>query len=119
MRKILISAILLSSIAAAPAAAQRHDRGFVAGPGIERELDQIERQIDRLRDRRLISGREANRLQREADQIDRLHDRFRRDGLTRGEVGQLQHRIERLRSELREERREGREDRRDDRRDRW
>ncbi len=132
MRKFLIPAILISAVAvSAPAAAQ--NRGGYdprpgygqnwGGGGIERQLDQIEQRIDRLRDRRLISNREADRLFRQAEQIDRLHDRYRRDGLSRGEHNDLMRRIQYLRGQIREERQEGREDRyddrRDDRRDRW
>ena len=124
MRKILISAMLLSTVAvSAPAAAQyRGGYGFQGG-NIERQLDQIEQQIDRLRDRRLISRDEAFRLERRAEQIDRLHDRYRRNGLSPSEHRDLQSRIQNLRHQLRAERREGRDDRwddrRDDRRDRW
>ena len=125
MRKFLISAVLLTSFAAAaPAAAQYYpNRGYGNGygqaQGIERQLDQIKRQIDNLRDRRLISNNEAFRLSRQAEQIDRLHDRYRRNGLSQREHWDLQNRIQDLRQHLRSERREGREDRRDDRRDRW
>ena len=120
MRKFLISAVLLSSVAiSAPAAAQyRGGHGF-QGSNIERQLDQIEQQIDRLRDRRLISRDEAFRLERRAEQIDRLHDRYRRNGLSHGERRDLQSRIHNLRQQVQSERREGRHDRRDDRRDRW
>jgi hypothetical protein len=114
MRKLLISAIALSTIAvSAPAAAQYRGGYGHGGPAIERQLDQIERQIDRLRDRRLISGSEANRLERQAEQIDRLHDRYRRNGLSQREHYELTQRIQNLRSQLRYERQEGREDRRD------
>jgi hypothetical protein len=114
MRKFLIPALLLASIAA-PAAAQYHGGhdGRRGGLGIERQIDQIERQIDRLRDRRLISSSEAHRLSRRAEQIDRLHDRYRRNGLSRREHGDLQRRIHDLRQRVQYERREGREDRRD------
>ena len=119
MRKFLIPAILMSSVAlAAPAAAQNRHAGYGHGGGnIERQLDQIESQIDRLRDRRLISQREARRLDNRAEQIDRLHDRYRRGGLTRYEARDLQQRIQQLRQEVRAERREGRYADRDDRRD--
>lgn len=119
MRKFLISALVLASVSA-PALAQ--PRGGYDGnrnrfAGIERQIDQIEQQIDRLRDRRLISSNEAQRLARQAEQIDRLHDRYRRNGLSEREHHELQQRIQGLRQRLQSERREGREDRRDDRRD--
>lgn len=115
MRKFLIPALLVAAVAA-PAAAQPHggyDRR--GGSGIERQIDQLEQQIDRLRDRRLISSSEARRLSRQAEQIDRLHDRYRRNGLSRAEHAELQRRVQDLRQRVRYERREGR----DGRRDRW
>ena len=116
MRKFLISAMLLSTVAAAAPAAAQYNRGYGhQGQNIERQLDQIERRIDMLRDRRLISNNEAFRLSRQAEQIDRLHDRYRRNGLTQREHWDLQNRIQNLRQHLRAERREGRDDRRDDR----
>lgn len=122
MRKILISAMLLSSVAiSAPAAAQYRGGGGYGfqGANIERQIDQIEQQIDRLRDRRQISRQEAARLDRQAEQIDRLHDRYRRNGLTRSEHQDLQNRIQNLRQRLQAERSEGRRYGQNDRRDRW
>jgi hypothetical protein len=121
MRKILISAMLLSAVSiSAPAAAQfRGGQGYGQGANIERQLDQIEQQIDRLRDRRAISNNEARQLMWQAEQIDRLHDRFARNGLTQYERRDLQNRIQNLRQRVQAERHEGRADRRDDRRDRW
>ena len=122
MRKFLIPALVLSAItaAAAPAGAQgrggydpRPGYGHGGGANIERQLDQIEQQIDRLRDRRLISAGEANRLERQAEQIDRLHDRYRRNGLSQGEHRDLMQRIQNLRHRVQAERHEGRDDRRD------
>jgi hypothetical protein len=121
MRKFLIPALILSAVSiSAPAAAQgRGGYGFQGGANIERQIDQIEQQIDRLRDRRLISRTEASRLERQAEQIDRLHDRYRRNGLSRAEQQDLMQRIHSLRQRVQAERHEGRDDRRDDRRDRW
>lgn len=126
MRKILLSAVLLGTVAAAaPASAQyypnRHQGyGYNHGQNINAQLANLSQRVDRLRDRRLISHREAQRLFRQIEQIDRQYDRFRRNGLSRGEYNEIQNRIQWLRGEIREERREGRDDRRDDRRyDRW
>lgn len=117
MRKFLISAMLLSTVAVATPAAAQYNRGYGhQGQNIERQLDQLERQIDNMRDRRLISRNEAIRLSRQAEQIDRLHDRYRRNGLTQREHWDLQNRVQNLRQQVRYERREGRDDRRDDRR---
>ena len=114
MRKLLITALVAASVSA-PAAAQY--RGGFDGrgrsAGIERQIDQIEQQIDRLRDRRLISSNEASRLARQAEQIERLHARYRRDGLSPREHDDLQQRIHSLRQRLQSERREGHDERRD------
>lgn len=113
MRKFLIPALIVASVAA-PAAAQNRG-GYDSrrgGAGIERQIDQIEQQIDRLRDRRLISSNESQRLARQAEQIDRLHDRYRRDGLSRREYSDLEQRLQTLRQRVQAERREGRYDQR-------
>lgn len=105
MRKFLIPAILLSAFAvSAPASAQNRDFYRHQGAGIERQLDQIEQQIDRARDRHFISRDEARRFERQAEYIDRLHDRYRRNGLTSFERRDLQNRIDRLRRQFRWER---------------
>ena len=111
MRKLFLSALILSSVAAAAPASAEHrgyDRGYRHGADIERQIDRIEDQIDRLRDRRLISRGEARQLERRAERIDRLHDRFRRGGLDRYERRELQHRLAELRRDIRAERLEGR-----------
>ena len=130
MRKFLISAALLSAfVAAAPAAAQRdygrYDRGYgdYRGQNYERQLANLDERIERLFERRLVSAREAQRLQRRLDETRRIYFDARRGGISPREHQLLQHRIESLRSQIRDERQEGREDRRwdrDDRRyDRW
>ena len=90
MRKFLIPALILSAVTiTAPAAAQRGN-GYGQnhrGAGIERQIDQMERQIDRL------------------------HDRYRRNGLSLGEHRDLLQRIQNLRQSVRYERREGRNER--------
>lgn len=109
MRKLLISAIMVSTMAvAAPAMSQSRGGFGFQGGNIERQLDQIEQRIDRARDRRLVSNREARRLSREAEQIDRLHDRYSRNGLNRREFAELQDRVQNLRQRLQFERAEGR-----------
>jgi hypothetical protein len=111
MRKFLIPTIVLSVLTVAAPASAQHRGQHHGGAGIERQIDQMERQIDRLRDRRLISRNEAHRLSRQAEQIDRLHDRFRRDGLSQREHHELMQRIQNLRQSVRYERREGRSER--------
>ncbi len=123
MRKILMSAVLLGTLAsAAPAAAQygdyRGNYGYNQGQNFDRQLANLSDRVDRLYQRRLISDRDARRLSRQIDQTDRLYDNFRRNGLSRSEYFEIQNRIQNLRSQIREERQEGRWDRNDDRYDR-
>jgi len=129
MRKLLISAMLVSAaVAASPATAQyqpgrygdRYEQGYRGGQQIDRQLDNIVERIDRAYQRRLISGSEARRLRNEANDIARRYDRYRRGGLSGYEHDDLQRRIQHLRQRLQWERQEGRDDRRwDERRDRW
>jgi len=125
----LISAAVLGAIvSSAPAAAQwsgdrydRHDRddrryGDYRGQNYERQLANLDERIDRAYDRRLISSREAQRLQRHLNETRRAYNDFRRNGISPREHQLLQNRIESLRNQIRDERREGREDRRWDRR---
>jgi hypothetical protein len=125
MRKIILTAVLLSSaVAAAPAAAQYrdYDRGYGYGynqnhgRAIEQQLRQLSHRIDNMYQRRLLSDREASRLQRDVrDTERRLYD-YARNGLSPREHQDLQYRIYDLRERIQRERWEGRQERRDDRR---
>ena len=104
MRQFILSAVIRSSVVAVAPAAAQHRNNQYRPAGIEQQLDQIERRIDRLRDRRQISRQEAARLEQRAERIDRLHDRYRRGGLNRAEARDLQNRIQNLRGQIRWER---------------
>lgn len=126
MRKILIPALILSSVAvAAPAAAQYrdNDRGFgysqQSGRVLDQQLQQIRQRIDNMFQRRLISNREAANLGERVREIRNRLFEYSRNGLSQREHQEIQARIHNLRERLQRERFEGREDRRDDRRDRW
>jgi hypothetical protein len=128
MRKIILSAVLLSSaFAAAPAAAQYrdYDRGYGYGynqnhgRGIEQQLRQLSHRIDNMYQRRLLSGSEARRLQNDVQNVQRRLYDYARNGLSPREHQDLQYRIHNLRQHIQQERFEGRYERRDERRDRW
>jgi hypothetical protein len=128
MRKIIMSAVLLSSaFAVAPAAAQYRDynRGYGYnqnyGHGIEQQLGQLSQRVDNMYQRRLISSNEANRLQREVQNIQRRLYDYARNGLSQREHQDIQYRVHNLRERIQQERYEGRRERREDRRDdrRW
>ena len=123
MRKILISALMLSTVVAvAPAAAQygdhrgNRDRGHSewnrGGPSRQainellRDLQRVENGIQRSAQRRVISQREAFGLRRQANQIERQIHRASRNGLTGREFASLRVQVNRLQQRLRVERRD-------------
>ena len=125
MRKLLISAAMLSALAVtAPASAQRwDDRGHGYnqnhGRGYEQQLRQLSQRIDTMYQRGLLSSKEGRKLQQRVLEIrHRLHS-YSRDGLSYRERDDIERRIADLRERIRDERREGRDQRRDDRYDRY
>lgn len=121
MRKILISALMLSTlVAVAPASAQyaghRGDRGHSewnrGGPsrqainGLLRDLQRVENGIQRSVNRRIISQREAIGLRRQANSIERQLQRASRNGITGREFASLRVQVNRLEQRLRVERRD-------------
>ncbi|MEA3009912.1 MAG: hypothetical protein QOJ91_1604 [Sphingomonadales bacterium] len=108
-------AFALLALAAVPAAAQiagRHDYGPVPpsspflpdsrlpGPGIGREVRDVEGRIDRARKNGSLSRIEARRLDREARAIDRLAELYGRDGLSPSERAELDNRTNYLRDSV-------------------
>jgi len=115
MRRSALLFLALLAVAAAPAGAQiagKRDYGPVPvaspflpdsrlpGPGIGREIRDIEGRIDRARDRGDLSGREARRLEREARAIGRLARLYGRDGLSPSERAELEARANYLRDSV-------------------
>ena len=116
MRRPAFPALALLAFAiAAPAAAQiagKRDYGPVPtagpflpdsrlpGPGIGREVDDLEDRIDRARDSGALTRREARRLDREARAIGRLERRYGRDGLSQSERAELENRARYLRDSI-------------------
>ena len=103
---------LAASVAANAQIAGRHDYGPVPlsspffedsrlpGPGIGRELSDLEGRIDRARDSGALSRGEARRLEREARVIGRLARRYGRDGLSPSERAELEARTAYLRDSV-------------------
>jgi hypothetical protein len=123
MRKILISALMLSTVVAiAPASAQYGGHGGGhrgnnvewnrGGPSRQavnellRDLQRVENGIQRSVNRRVISQREAFGLRREANQIERQLQRAGRNGISGREFGALRVQVNRLEQRLRVERRD-------------
>jgi TolA-binding protein len=107
----IVASALAASLAlgiAAPASAAAWN-----APGqLRQEIAQLDSQINRAEARRLISQREAQQLDR---QVDRLRETFRsyaRGGFTRYELAHLDNRIDQVKRQLRVERRD--DDRRAD-----
>ncbi|MGA9582537.1 MAG: hypothetical protein WBR13_11285 [Allosphingosinicella sp.] len=122
MRRFTLHASILTALAAVPAGAQiagKRDYGPVAvsspflqdsrlpGPGIGRQLRDLDRDIDRARESGRLSGREARRLEREARAVGRLARRYGRDGLSPSERAELEARANYLRDSVGRPRRGG------------
>lgn len=105
---LTIAAAMAAGLAAAPASAQYGypgDRGLMQR--FNAQIGQTEQRIERLAERRAISGSEYNALRNHARELrNRLH-RFARNGLDRGEVQDISDRIDNLRDRIRDERRDG------------
>jgi hypothetical protein len=112
MSRFPFSLLALIAILAAPAGAQiagKRDYGRVPaatpflddsrlpGPGIGRQLRDIDKRIDRARDSGRLSRREARRLHREARAVGRLARLYGRDGLSPSERAELENRAHYLR----------------------
>jgi hypothetical protein len=118
MRKILIPALMLSTVVAiAPASAQygrghrgNHVEWNRGGPSrqainpLRLDLQRVESRIQRSQQRRIISPREAISLRREAHQIERRLNMAGRDGLSGREFASLRAEVNRLQQRLRLER---------------
>jgi hypothetical protein len=70
------------------------------GPGIGREIRDIEGRIDDARDSGTLSRGEARRLEREAHSIGRLARIYGRDGLSPSERAELENRANYLRDSV-------------------
>ena len=109
MRKFLISlAVASATLVTVPASAQlahyRWDNPRGAHNYFQREISQLDRQIQRSVDRRVISPREAVGLRRQATQLQWQYNRYARNGLDRREAANLDQRLYALRSNLHMER---------------
>ena len=81
-----------------------NNNGYNNGRGIEREITQLERQVNRGDNRDRISEREAAGLRRDVAQLRWTYRSYARDGLSNREVRTLQDRIQRIRHRLQNER---------------
>ena len=106
---LMIGAGLSVGLTATPAAAQYGypgDRGIMQR--FNAQITQTEQRIERLAQRRAISGTEYNALREHSRELrQRLH-RFAYNGIDRGEYQDIADRIDNLRDRIRDERRDGR-----------
>jgi opacity protein-like surface antigen len=120
MRKFLISAALAAStlIAAAPAAAQWYPQqqqgygyGYQNNYGQARRLqvriDQLQRQINQLDSRNILSGREAAQLRNQSRDLERQLRYSARNGLNGRESYGIERGIQRLEVRIQREARDG------------
>jgi len=106
---LTIAAAMAAGFAAAPASAQYGypgDRGLMQR--FNAQISQAEQRIERLAERRAISGSEYNALRNHARELRNRLNRFAYNGLDRGEVQDIADRIDNLRDRIRDERRDGR-----------
>ncbi len=118
MRKILISLAAAGTALAfaTPASAQYYHAPPVYGAGygygqfqnFHARIDGIQRQIEYLRARRMITRNEANGLRDESRDLERRLYRLGRYGLNPYEAQNIEYRIARLEQHVRHEVRDGR-----------
>jgi hypothetical protein len=123
MRKFLIPLALATSTVAlaAPASAQwasqpranayGHNNNYGHARAMQARVDNIQRQITRLAQRRMISRNEYNNLIRDTREIEQRLLRNARDGrgLTRQEASNTERRIARLEQKIARDVRDGRQ----------
>lgn len=119
MRKFIISAALAAStlVAAAPAAAQWYPpqpQGNAYGYNnygqvrrLDARIDAMQRQIEHLDRRNVLSNREAARLRGESRDVENRLQRVARNGFTNWERNDIENRIQRLEVRIQREARDG------------
>jgi opacity protein-like surface antigen len=117
MRKFIFSAALAAStlVAAAPAAAQWYPpQGNAYGynnygqvRSLDARIDAMQRQIDHLDRRNILSNREASRLRGESRDVENRLHRVARNGFTGWERNDIERRIRRLEVRIQREARDG------------
>jgi len=97
----IIAPALFASLAlgaAVPASAQPWQKP--SRDNYSQQINQMERQVDRAEQRRLISSREASVLERKVYQLNQLHRKLSRDGLSRGERQTLDRQIDNVQRQI-------------------
>jgi hypothetical protein len=124
MRKVLISLVAAGAALAfaAPASAQYYaqpqgygygyGQGYGNFRGLQARIDGVQRQIENLRARRMITRNEANGLRDESRDLERRLFRNGRNGLNYNEMRNIEYRIARLEQHVNHEVRDGRWDNR-------
>ena len=120
MRKFLISAALAASTiaAAAPAAAQYYPPqpqgnayGYYGNHGqvrrLDARIDAMQRQINNLDRRNILSNREASKLRNESNDVERRLRVAARNGLNGWESNDIERRVQRLEVRIQREARDG------------
>ena len=116
MRKFFISAALAASAltAAAPAAAQYYPQGNAYGYNnygqvrrLDARIDQLQRQINQLDRRNILSEREASRLRGESRNLEQRLRYASRNGLNQREMYSVERGIRNLEVRIQREARDG------------
>jgi predicted RNase H-like nuclease (RuvC/YqgF family) len=124
MRKLVLSVVAAGAAlaAATPAAAQYYPQGSGYGSGyngygqnnyrgggsLQARINGVQRQIENLRARRMISRDEAEGLRHESRELERRLYRLGNYGLNGREAQDIQYRIARLEQHVQHEVRDGR-----------
>lgn len=85
-----------------------HNYGYGQVRALQARIDGIQRRIEHLRARRLITRDEANGLRSESRELERRLYRIGRNGLNYNEARRIEYRIARLEQHVRREVRDGR-----------
>lgn len=107
---IVAAALSIAGAAQAQPMGRPHNDGWYLTPQrntqIRQDINSLNNAIDRAAARRTISQREAAGLRQQARDVQRLYAQYQRGGLDRGEVRNLQNRVNSVRVALRMERRD-------------
>lgn len=106
MRKMMIALVLTGAALLSPASAQSWRLQPRVQREIQNDINQLDAQISRAAERRVISRKDAASLRRDTVNLQRTFHRYSRDGLDRREVAALESQVNRLRVRVRLERRQ-------------
>ena len=106
--KIVASAVIASLAAGIAAPASAASYYGTSARELREDIAQLDRRVDRLQDRHVLTWREAARYQSKVEKLEDTWRYFARGGFTRGEINALDRQIDAVSFQLQQEVREGR-----------